>query len=236
MESNKGVIVNMKKAGRGWRINKEKEVPIQCSLIKKPIIYIEPIPKRKIELLMNKYPHQEWLGYLVGKMSERENFFVEDLTIPPHKEVSAASAEAEPFFTPEKCIGVIHSHHGMGAFHSGTDQDYVDKNFPISITVAKRGDGLEFDAVSYQTTLCGKNVTTQGTVKYVQPNPMFDSESFMREAEINIEKGRPKTKAITMYRGNQSYHQNSSPVIIGNNGEALTVKEYQELMKGVWSD
>ena len=131
-----------------WRVKRETEPAIQCSLVKSPTVFIEPIPRYKINLLMSHYPHQEWLGYLVGRTSEKENFFVEDLAIPPHREVSIASAEAEPFNIPENCIGIIHSHGSMGAFHSGTDQDYVDKNFPVSITASKGSQEIEFDAVS----------------------------------------------------------------------------------------
>ena len=186
-----------------WRVNKPREEPITCSLLKSPTVFIEPAPRHKIELLMSKYPNMEWLGYLVGRVSEKKNYFVEDISIPPHKEVSSASAEAEPFHIPDRCIGIIHSHNGMGAFHSGTDQDYVDKNFEVSVTVAKSGGVLSFDTVSYQTTSCGKGVTLKSEVKYVQPDPQFDTEAFMKEATENIDKGKriytPRTQVGQEY-------------------------------------
>lgn len=230
-----------------WRVKKEVEEAITCSLIKSPIVFIEPIPRNKIELLMGKYPHQEWLGYLVGRISEKENYFVEDLSIPPHKEVSGASAEAEPFHIPDKCVGIIHSHNTMGAFHSAIDRDYVDKNFPVSITVSKRNAALEFDAVSYQETPCGKGTTLKGQVKYVQPKPVFDTETFMKEAVANIDKGK-RTYAIVRYQGAtiaKTYTPHPKKFLpysgyrdyyTGYNGEVMSQEDIDEHLKEIWGD
>lgn len=180
----------VKKVVKGWRVQQQgKDSELICSLVKSPIVYLEPIPKCKMELLMEKYPHQEWLGYLTGAMEEN-NFFVEDLVIPPHSEVSVISAKAEPFHIPDNCIGVIHSHNSFGAFHSGTDQDYVDANFPVSITVSSKSDELEFDTVSHVITLCGREMVIKGSVRYVQPEPIFDTKAFMKEATENIDNGK----------------------------------------------
>lgn len=234
----------------GWRVKNIKEKPVTCSLIKSPTVFIEPIPRYKIELLMDKYPYQEWLGYLVGRVSEKENYFVEDLSIPPHKEASAASAEAEPFHIPEGCIGVIHSHNGMGAFHSATDQAYVDKNFPISITVAKKAGSIEFDTVSYQVTLCGKGITVKCLVKYVQPKPPFDSTTFMKEAVDNIDKGKTVYQFGSVYQPGEAIYPRYSgrqlpkqlpysgftDYVVGENGEVMSLKELEAIEKEIWGD
>jgi len=187
-----------------WGVNKKDDRFVQCSLVKDVIIFIGNKPRQKIEFLMEEYAHQEWLAYLVGKQSKKENFFIEDIFIPPHAEASSTSAEAEPFHIPQKCVGVIHSHHSMGAFHSATDKEHVDQNFPISITVAKRNTALEFDAVSYRTTLCGKVASVKGEVKYVQPTPLFNKAKFLRKAKANIEKGK---KIYTVVDVKKAYEQ-----------------------------
>jgi len=224
-----------------WKVKRESDNHIQCSLVKSPTIYLEPVPRQKIEVLMEEYPHQEWLAYLVGRISKKENFFVEDLSIPPHKEVSAASAEAEPFYIPGNCIGIIHSHHSMGAFHSGTDQAYVDKNFLISITVAKRTQALEYDAISYQLTPCGKGTTSKCSVKYVQMQPLFDKQAFLKGARANIDKGRkiythqpqrgfpPGT--LLLPAGGYSDYQD---YIIDDKGNVLSQKELDDIMSSIW--
>ena len=228
----------------GWRVKRESDNGTQCSLIKTPIIYLEPKVRHKIELLMKEYPYQEWLGYLMGKVSEKENFFVENLSIPPHKEAFVGSAEAEPFHKPNNCIGVIHSHHTMGAFHSGTDQDYVDKNFLISITVAKKvGQELEYDAISYQVTQCGKGTTVKCPVKYVLPPPLFDTEGFLKKAKANVDKGR-RVYTPYDYQANRQPYTPYKPFgipepkvphyTVDKNGNVMSQKEIDDVMHNIW--
>jgi len=169
---------------------KDKGQEVKCSEIPSPDVYLEIIARQKVGYLMEEYPSQEWLAYLIGRETENKNFFVEDIVVPPHAEASGAHAEAEPFTVPSGCIGIIHSHHSMGAFHSHTDQTYADRNHPVSITVSKRQGGLEFDAVSAQKTPCGKVAMTQCSVKYVAPPPLFDKEEWLKEAKTNVEKGK----------------------------------------------
>jgi hypothetical protein len=180
---NKGVKVAM----TGWKV--ATRPTISCSQVKEPDVYLERVVIDKIGLLMDAYPHQEWLGYLAG-IQEEDNFLVEDLIIPPHASANGGSAEAEPFNIPVNCIGLIHSHHTMGAFHSGTDQAHVDRNYPISITVAKKSGGqLEYDTISCRRTECGKEATVKGHIKYVQPRPEFNTEEWLAGAKTNIDKG-----------------------------------------------
>lgn len=188
------------------------EDKVVCSEVTAPDIYIEAVPRQKIAYLMEEYPHQEWLAYLIGKKSDHDNFFVEDISVPPHSEVSGSSAEAEPFNIPEKCIGIIHSHHRMGAFHSAIDRDYVDKNFPVSITVAfGEGNSLTYDAISYQITPCKKRIVLDCTVKYVQPPPIFDKDKFLKDAKGNIEKARKTVVTSVVPLESFPWYQNYEP-------------------------
>lgn len=221
------------RAGGGWKVKKENNdnCHVECSLVKNPTVYIELKPRHKIELLMGKYPSQEWIGYLVGRISEKTgNYFIEDLVIPPHKEAVSAMAEAEPFHIPDRCVGIIHSHHSMGAFHSGTDKDYVDKNFPISVVVANgKGQGFEFDTVSYHTTECGKSVLLAGTVKYVAALPNFDTEAFLEEAVANVDKNKRVYHPLPLHQG-----QLDTVYFAGRDGRAMSQKELDLHMKEIW--
>ena len=227
-----------------WKVGKEREPTVVCSLVKSPVIYLEPIAKAEITLLMEEYRSQEWLAYLKGRVSEETtNIFIEELSVPPHKEASGASAEAEPFHIPDDCVGIIHSHHTMGAFHSGVDQDYVDKNFPVSITVARdNGKGLTFDAVSYRKTPCGKGVALKCTVKLVQPQPLFDRDTFLNLAKENIDKGKKVFKAVKYFEDKnfpsireQLPHKNLpysgyTDYVIDENGKVLGKDEIRHLL------
>lgn len=230
----------------GWKVKRVNNNQIVCSLCKAPTVYLEPIPRQKIEILLEEYPYQEWLGYLIGKILAQMSIFVEELSIPPHKEAYSASAEAEPFHIPDKCVGVIHSHHSMGAFHSETDQAYVDKNFPVSITVAmsitvanRKGQGLEFDAISYQVTPCGKRTVMKSAVKYVQSPPLFDKSLFLKEAKENIDKGRrtytyQQPKLIDIPYVPIRYRVPTlGDYVIDEHGHVLTDKELEDIL---WED
>ena len=196
---------------------------LQCSLVKRITVFLEPIPKEKIELLMGAFPHQEWLGYLVGEQ-QNGSIFVRDLVIPPQK-ASAGEAEAAPCTVPKDCSGIIHSHHTMGAFHSATDQAYADKNHPVSLTVSRKEGGLEYDAVSYTKTECGRGLTQKVTVKFVRPPSLFDGVAFLAEAKKNV--GKLNVTHLAPVKDSAIY-------IANKEGLVMTEKELQEIMKDIY--
>jgi len=210
-----------------WHVKRNNSEIVRCSLCQLPTIYLEPVAKRKIELLMDAHPHQEWLGYLIGEASGEKSFFIRDLAIPPHEEASGVIAKAEPFHIPENCIGVIHSHHGMGAFHSSTDQEYVDKNFPASITVARKASNLEYDAVCYGSAPCGRPTLDKGTVKCVQPEPLFDEKAFLASSRENIDKSKKLITTDELFA--YSLPQGGN-YVVDSTGRVLTQKEHMELL------
>ena len=189
----------------GWKVKGGDDNSTICSLIGKPNIYFEPKVKQKIELMMEAYPHLEWLAYLLGDKMESKDFCITDMVVPPHETATGGSAEAVPFNIPEGCIGIIHSHHTMGAFHSGTDKDYVDKNFKVSIVVAGKPDDLTYNAVSHQVTECCKGTTAECPVKDIQPPLEFDAGKFTEEATKNVDKG--KTVYTTPTWNQTQYHR-----------------------------
>lgn len=176
--------------GRGWKVNKPKEPEVICSLaIPKPV-FLSPVAKRKIELLCMQYTNLEWVGYLVGTIAEHT--IVKDITVPPHTVTRGAMAEVEPFKQPKMCIGVIHSHNVMGAFHSGTDDDYVDHNYPVSITAAMKQLGvITYDALVNTETPCGKKIVQKVPVRDTRITPLFNEKNFLLEAMVEINKGLP---------------------------------------------
>lgn len=79
----------------------------------------------------------EWAIILHGtKSDDWLNVRVERFSIPPQKrEKTTVDIEEHPI--EEDVVGVIHSHHGMGAFFSQTDVDTLNPNYPVSIVVAQ---------------------------------------------------------------------------------------------------
>lgn len=143
----------------------------------------------KIAALMMEYTALEWLAYLQGSKDDEE-ILVTDIFVPPHAIQTSTSAEAVPFHQPANCVGIIHSHHSMGAFHSGTDAAYVDGNYPVSIVVAFSRDqngGLAFNALTRLSTPCKRHMVKEIPVNFVQPRPNFDLKEFLDRAKEAIQ-------------------------------------------------
>lgn len=99
------------------------------------LVLIDPLAKTKIDLLMKTYKSREWLAYLVG-----ENNVVFDIVVPDQ---IASGASVTNVNFPNKnnlpIIGVIHSHHNMGAGFSGVDDEWINQNHDISIVISHTG-------------------------------------------------------------------------------------------------
>ena len=150
----------------GWRTKTTQPLQnIQCSFVQKPVIHLMPLVQAKIPALMNSYPHTEWCGYLVGQ-PVADGYVIDDLVIPPHEASEGGYCLAEPFHEPKGCIGFLHSHHGMGAFHSGQDAMTVDKNYPISLVVANR-QGLDYAPLVNMETPCHQKFQTTAIISLI---------------------------------------------------------------------
>lgn len=100
----------------------------------------------------------EWIALLVGKRSE-DGLEVEvtDFLIPKQHR-SAAEAQLIEMDLPDNVVGVMHSHHTMGAFFSGTDTSELNPRFPLSIVVAVSSTssfGFSYQAEGKMVLPCG---------------------------------------------------------------------------------
>lgn len=108
---------------------------------------------------------EEWLALLVGTRSpDGMDITVNELRIPlqerSHAQCSLVNKEP---LTPD-IVGVVHSHHSMGAFFSTTDDNELNPRFPVSIVVAhtraKSSDaerllGFDYQAEGRAVLPCG---------------------------------------------------------------------------------
>ncbi len=102
-------------------------------------VTFEMMANEKIKQLQKYYPSLEWLAYLVGKVDHvKHTVLVEDLVIPDSQRVTGGNVYDVEYGWNEgkSIIGVIHSHHSMGAFFSGTDDAYINQNHDVSIVVS----------------------------------------------------------------------------------------------------
>ena len=100
-------------------------------------VYISPEAKIKIDILMDKFDHTEWLAYLIGNINE-DSVYIDDIVIPK-QEVTVVNVFVDPNNGINvETIGVIHSHHDMGNEFSHTDDEFINANHNVSLCVTHK--------------------------------------------------------------------------------------------------
>ena len=189
------------------------EILSNCGKMKVPSYHIQfdLLAHQKINALKKAYPSLEWLAYLVGSVNHETNLVkVEDLIIPDSQKVTGASVYNVEYTWPvlpegKIIIGVIHSHHTMGAFFSGTDDAYINQNHDVSIVVAT-AKGREIKSQIRVKTPCDAYVLAEDITYSVNYPQVLDEVAFETEFKSKISSYTPVQ--YINYRGN--YLGNSS--------------------------
>lgn len=187
--------VKVVKLNKGWDIKKEVEKTTECGEVHTPKIVLKEEVYDKIVALMKEFSSSEWMAYLIGR-KEEERFVVEDLHVP-EQEVSSSYCESKEV-EPNGSIGMIHSHHSMGAFFSGTDDSSINLNNELSIVVSNKGGSLEFLCSIRLKTPCGKYIFKRTSTVEVE---MEDKKKEWVEAMKKKIKDRITTTNVLSYYG-----------------------------------
>jgi len=129
-----------------------------CGEVKPPQVYITPEVVGKIQYLLEKYLADEWAADLIGTKGNN-TYIITDIYIFEQEVDSVTVVRKET--PPENCIGTTHSHHSMGAFFSGTDDEYPNANHDLSGVIASQPDGVLPFTMKFTArvkTPCGKYV------------------------------------------------------------------------------
>lgn len=95
-----------------------------------------------VELADCVYDGQEWLVILLGKRDtsgmriEVSRFYIPE----QYRDGTSCELVAEDEVVADK-VGVLHSHHNMGAFFSGIDDMKLNRRFPLSVVISLRARG-----------------------------------------------------------------------------------------------
>ena len=158
----------------------ENKIDMVCNCDKAPtdvVVRLSLMVRRKIDLLMTKFKSQEWLAYLIGAGMD-----VTDMYIPKQHATTGNVSNIDSNIPDGMAIiGVIHSHHGMGAFFSGTDDDFINKNYNLSIVVSH----TEMKGQVRFKIPCGALKITPVKVQTLFPK-LFDEAEFDKEADEKI--------------------------------------------------
>jgi len=154
-------------------------------------VWIMPLAKVKIDVLMEKFPSIEWLAYLIG--DGNDPFTVTDIHIPQQRiSVALVDEIVCPEFNSINVIGVIHSHHGMGNGFSGTDHEYINQNHDISLVISRSSQPPVAGQVRWKTP-CGSIKIVKAIAKPKINVDGFDKKSFLDEIEEKVKKAEPVT-------------------------------------------
>lgn len=157
------------------------------------VVWIHPVAKEKIEILMEEYKSIEWLAYLLGEFGEKIE--ITDIFIP-NQEITATSVDniVCEEYNDLNSIGVIHSHHGMGNSFSGTDDTYINQNHDISLCISNSGIKGH---VRWETP-CGGYKIVECIVK-VKTESLVNKDEFVTNIKEKIKKKTFTTTVV--YQG-----------------------------------
>lgn len=211
------------------------------------IILSEKI-KNQIDYLHSKIGNSEWSGVLVFTHESGNIEDLKDLVFKAHSlylmdigsgtltEFEYTSAYTDVFEHIEEAMegstGLIHSHHSMGAFHSGTDMAELEKNsslynYYVSLVVDTRDTHkckVAFPSLTKVTTTKELKNTNGEVVTATASNEKFVhligdlTVEFTRESSVDTwfeerYEEIKKEKAKPVYRTYHNYGESYTPII-----------------------
>ena len=162
---------------KGWKV--QIDTVHSCGKAPDSItVRISALAAEKIKILMSHFKNTEWLAYLVGESGEN---YIRDIAIPKQRvngtHVGNVLLEEDEI----PIAGVIHSHHDMGNFFSGTDDEYVNQNHNISLVATNK----KITGQVRWKTPCGALMDVEANVKH-EKQKIVDEDAFLKEVEQKV--------------------------------------------------
>jgi len=205
-------------------------------------VKFKQLADEKIKKLQSYYSCLEWLAYLEGEI-DRENKIVtvEDLVIPDSQQVTGVNVYNVEYSWNQgrKIIGVIHSHHNMGAFFSGTDDAYINQNHDVSIVVSTNQRSPIKGQVRVKTP-CNSYVLAEDLTFTVERENILDEKEFENEFTNKINKYSPPVTYINRlfgggrYSGYGTNYQNNMNINVRSN--FVNTQEQQNLFEDPYDE
>ena len=137
--------------------------------------------------------NNEWIAYLIGKLEDGKAL-IEEVYFPEQTVTGTSCEVPTEVQAKPNTIGAIHSHVGMGAFWSKTDEDHA--NWPIEIVLNRKGDykalmRVKLDCSRWSRVECKLTISAS-----------LPSRAMLESLEESIKKGKEHEKptAITVYQ------------------------------------
>lgn len=173
-------------------------------------IYLSPEVIAQLNGLLYSETNNEWAAVGKGRTSPSGlTIYVESLWIPPQDRSTSQVHIREHDLEPDDVV-VFHSHHGMGAFWSGTDLSELNPRYPASIVVANLGSssntsgaqshenfGFDCKSTAVVTLPCGKLGRVEGWVASAEALELWMTYGMpLEDGEIFLADGVDHTKTM----------------------------------------
>lgn len=87
-------------------------------------------------------PHLEWAIVMKGSRSQDgTEVEIYEWFVPQDQERTGTNVRLPSMYETGEYVAVLHSHHSMGAWFSGTDHEQLNGRFPVSMVVSTRLEG-----------------------------------------------------------------------------------------------
>jgi hypothetical protein len=164
-----------------WEV--EQDVVKACSKCDKAVnVFMNITSRRKAMLYMKWAGAREWLAYLVGEKIE-DDYHITDLYLPDQRTSATLVDQVDTEeFNQHSIVGVIHSHHEMGAgdadkpSFSGHDDAFINANHNLSLLAGRdsqRG-GFKIVGVARVKTPCDAFMQVKAKVRSMVEDPEAD--------------------------------------------------------------
>jgi hypothetical protein len=173
--------------------------------------------------------NREWLAYLIGDKDEK-GFNVHDLYLPDQR-TSAVLVDkivAEKY-NELKIIGVIHSHHEMGAgdadkpSFSGHDANFINGNHDLSLLAGRDNGGFKIVGIARAKTPCDALMRIKANVKAMKEKlSEHDSalkDEFFSKVFNEKEEREEKPHSMIIQQGNAEYDSSTGQYHFTENPE-----------------
>lgn len=187
------VIVNNdddvpKKEEEFWEV--KIDCVTSCSKVEKEIdVFMSKNCRSKAMMFMRWAKSREWLAYLIGEKKE-DGYYIHDLYLPDQRtSATLVDKVVAEEYNNLNVVGVIHSHHEMGAgdedrpSFSGHDDDFINSNHNLSLLAGRdrKTGGFKVVGIARIETPCGGLMKIKANVKAMVETPSEDEEKLKEE-------------------------------------------------------
>ena len=162
----------------------EIETVKACSKCEKAVdVFMNITSRRKAMLYMKWAGAREWLAYLVGEKNDNGSYNITDLYLPDQRTSSTLVDKVDnDAYNQMSIVGVIHSHHEMGAgdadnpSFSGHDAAFINSNHNLSLLAGRDtvNKGFKIVGIARTKTPCGAFMQVKANIKSLVENPEAD--------------------------------------------------------------